>query len=138
MSTLDSLYMTSLQSALSAGQLRQQVYANNIANANTPGYKREVVHFNSLLQAQLAAVGLNAPSGLPMLANTTRDLGGVTQFSNVNPVVATDTATQVGGNGNNVNIDAEMSALAQNQISYGALVQDLQDQFATMRTAITG
>ncbi|MHB1682703.1 MAG: flagellar basal body rod protein FlgB [Bacilli bacterium] len=138
MSTLDSLYMTSLQSALGAGQLRQQVYANNIANANTPGYKREVVHFNSLLQAQLAAVGLNAPSGLPMLANTTRDLGGVTQFSNVNPVVATDTATQVGGNGNNVNIDAEMSALAQNQISYGALVQDLQDQFATMRTAITG
>lgn len=138
MSTLDSLYMTSLQSALGAGQLRQQVYANNIANANTPGYKREVVHFNSLLQAQLAAVGLNAPSGLPMLANTTRDLGGVTQFSNVNPVVVTDTATQVGGNGNNVNIDAEMSALAQNQISYGALVQDLQDQFATMRTAITG
>ena len=138
MSTLDSLYMTSLQSALGAGQLRQQVYANNIANANTPGYKREVVHFNSLLQAQLAAVGLNSPSGLPMLANTTRDMGGVTQFSNVNPVVETDTATQVGGNGNNVNIDAEMSALAQNQISYGALVQDLQDQFATMRTAITG
>ncbi len=138
MSTLDSLYMTSLQSALNAGQLRQQVYANNIANVNTPGYKREVVHFNSLLQARLAAYGLTSTPGLQMFANSARDLGGATPFSSVNPVVATDAATQVSGNGNNVNIDAEMSALAQNQVDYGALVQDLQDQFATLRTAITG
>ncbi len=138
MPTLDSLYMTSLQAALNAAQLRQQAYANNIANVNTPGYKREVVHFDSLLRARLAAYGLTATPGLQMAANNARDLGGAASLSNVNPVITTDAATQVSGNGNNVNIDAEMSALAQNQVDYGTLVQDLQDQFATLRTAITG
>lgn len=140
MSTLDSLLMTSLQSALQASQMRQEVYANNIANANTPGYKRQTVKFDSLLQAQLAKDGYlsGANRGLPMAANSPLDLGGLQGSAVVNPVVQTDTASSVSANGNNVNLNAEMSGLAVNQINYGALVQELTDQFSMLRTAIIG
>lgn len=142
-STLDSIYMNSVSSAIAAGQLQQQVYANNIANANTPGYKEQGVQFTSLLQNALAAQGAlpqgQGASALPMAANSTSDLSGASSASTyVSPVVTTDESTSTSGNGNNVNLNAQMSALAENQISYSALIQDLNDQFSMMQTAITG
>ncbi len=144
MALLDSVYMNAMQSALNASLLRQQVYANNIANVNTPGYKREQVHFESLLQSQLGQSGLQGAvsSQLPLESNNPADLGitsGQTgRLGTVAPVISTDTSTSVSTNGNNVNVDAEMSALAQNQVKYGALVQDVNDQFSMLRTAILG
>lgn len=139
MSALDRLVFDSLQSALGASQLRQQVYANNIANAQTPGYKRQTVQFESILQSQLAAAGWGGTSGaLPLAVSSPRDLSAAQTLGVVSPVVVTDNATGVGNNGNNVNIDAEMSALAQNQIDFGALTQELTDQFQLLKTAILG
>lgn len=131
--------MTSLQSALNASALRQEVYANNIANASTPGYKRESVHFASMLRAELASAGLTQSESLSMAANSPRDLAGTTAaFAPVQPVVVTDSATSTSATGNNVNIDTEMAKLAQNQIDYAALVQEMNDQFSLLRTAILG
>jgi len=142
--TLDSLFMNSLSSAITAGQLRQRVMANNIANANTPGYKEQSVQFESLLQQALnsqgyTVSGTNTGQNLSMLANNPLDIGGATNSSaQVAPLVSTDTSTSVSSNGNSVNIDQQMSSLAENQINYGALVQDLNDQFLMLRTAIVG
>lgn len=137
-SMLDSVLFSSLNSALQAGQLRNQVYANNIANANTPGYKRQTVAFESLLQASLG----NGSTGstLPMAANSPLDVAGVqgAYAGVVSPQVLTDTSSAVSSNGNNVNMDAEMSDLAQNQIDYAALVQEYNNQFTMLRTAIVG
>lgn len=139
LSVLDSVLMTSLQSALNASSLRQQVYANNIANAQTPGFKEQSVHFNRLLQAQLKQVGVGASGALTMAANSPLDLSGVLSSPHsVNPVVVTDSATAVSSTGNNVNLGAQMSKLAENQLQYAALVQELNYQFAMLRTAILG
>lgn len=141
MSTLDSLYLNSVSAAIAASQLRQQVYANNIANANTPGYKEQNVQFESLLQNVLAAAGNpvgGGTSALSMAADSGLDLSGVTPGTYVSPVVTTDTSTASSNNGNNVDVNAQMSALAENQISYSALIQDLNDQYSMLQTAITG
>lgn len=144
MSILDTVTMNSLTSAIQAGQLRQEIYSANIANANTPNYKEKSVQFESLLQNALQSAGFSA-QGVPqsqsvfMQANNPLDLsGGFTGQATVAPIVTTDTATSVSGNGNNVNVDEQMSALAENQINYGALVQEMNDQFAMLRIAITG
>lgn len=136
---LDSVMMNSLVSALQASQLRQQVEANNIANANTPGYKRQTVLFESLLQQNLAQAGWG-PGGttLAMAADNPADLNASSGVGSVAPQVVTDMTTSVSNNGNNVGLDAEMSALAENQIEYGALTQELTDQFTMLKTAITG
>jgi flagellar basal-body rod protein FlgB len=136
-STLDSVWLSSVESALQASQLRSQVYANNIANANTPGYKRQTVQFESILQASLG--NLSSGAGLSMAANNPLDLGGIMPGQGaVSPIVVTDNSSAVSSNGNNVNMDAEMSDLAENQIDYSALVQNYNTQYDMLRTAITG
>lgn len=131
-----SFTIAALQSALDAAQLRQQVYANNIANANTPGYHRETVQFNTLLQQAIAQA--NGSGTLSMLQNSPSDLSASQTLQNVTPVVTVDQNTAVSSNGNNVNLDAEMSGLAMNQIDTAAMVTELNDQFALLRTAILG
>ncbi|MCL6548678.1 MAG: flagellar basal body protein, partial [Alicyclobacillus sp.] len=101
-----------------AARLRQQVYAANIANVETPGYQRLDVSFETLLQSALT--------------------GGLDAAAAVQPQVVQPAATQIDNNGNNVDIDAEMASLAANQIRYDALVQTVQMDLARMRTAING
>ena len=46
--------MVGLERAMSGSQLRQQVLANNLANANTPGFKRSDVDFHAALAQAFA------------------------------------------------------------------------------------
>lgn len=136
----DSAAFQVLTNALQAADLRQQVYANNIANMQTPGYKREDVQFETLLQGALMSSGSSSSSStggqtIPISS------GNAINWSNglgVHPVVVQDGTRAIDNNGNNVDVDAEMAALAENQIKYQTLVADLQARIAREKTAITG
>ncbi|MCL6632353.1 MAG: flagellar basal body rod protein FlgB [Alicyclobacillus herbarius] len=117
-----------LQNALTASNLRQRVIANNIANVDTPGYQRQDVSFEALLQKELA--------GLP--GSSSISASQVANLAAVQPQVVTDTAAQIQNNGNDVDIDAEMSELAANQIRYNALLQDVNSRITRFREAIQG
>lgn len=126
-----------LQGAMAASQLRQQVYANNIANADTPGYKRQDVVFESLLQSQLN----QAPTGQMGVKTMTIPQAGSVNWGSVatvQPHVITDTQSAVSNNGNNVSVDNEMVNLAENQIRYNSLVQDMSLRLTRMKQAIGG
>lgn len=126
--------------ALQVADLRQQVYANNIANMNTPGYKRESVAFESALQSAMS--GNNSSSLLGKQSIPLGQTSGANyNWSAMLAVRPTVTVTQSGvisNNGNNVDVEAEMTGLAENQIRYQALVQDLTDRIARLNTAIGG
>lgn len=123
-----------IANALQTADMRQSVYANNIANVQTPGYHREEVQFESLLQNALISTANG--SG----ADSTAGSGSVNWAAalGVAPVVTQDTSTKIDNNGNNVDVDAEMSSMAENQIKYESLIQDLQTRIARLRTAING
>ncbi|WP_206830804.1 flagellar basal body rod protein FlgB [Alicyclobacillus fructus] len=127
-----------MQSALDASTLRQAVYANNIANAGTPGYKRQDVAFETLLQSALAN-GTGTGFGQDRIPS---DAGqpslDTSALPDVTPVVYTDTSTTVNSNGNNVDVTEEMVLMAENQVRYDTLVQDLSDRLNRLRTAIMG
>jgi flagellar basal-body rod protein FlgB len=132
----DSLTFQLLQNALMAANMRQQVYASNIANAQTPGYKRQDVQFESMLEnAMSAPVAYPGERTIPIPSQNETSMQTVGQ---VQPVVVTDNQTAVGNDGNNVDVDSEMANLAENQIRYNTLVQDVQERLARMKTAITG
>jgi flagellar basal-body rod protein FlgB len=104
-----------LQQALSGASLRQQVLANNIANANTPGYQRSDVNFHSQLAAALeSGNGASNVSFSPQL-----DPNGPTQ-----------------ANGNNVDVDSEMSDLSQNALDYESLVEVANARLKMVQIAI--
>ncbi|MHB0885368.1 MAG: flagellar basal body rod protein FlgB [Bacillota bacterium] len=107
-----------LERGLDATSLRNAVLANNLANVDTPGFKRSDVSFEGLL------------------AEETRK-AGKTGTQEWKPQVVVDTNTSMRQDGNNVDVDAEMTNLAENSIYYDALVKQLTSQFAMLRSAIT-
>lgn len=122
--------------ALEASSLRQEVIANNIANADVPGFKRSEVRFEDLLRQHLAA----SRSTFTGIRTDPRHLhiGGPRSALAVRPEIRQDDSTSMNHNGNNVDLDYEMALMARNQIYYNTLVQMVNGKFAKLRTAIDG
>ena len=112
--------------ALDAASLRQQVIAHNLANANTPGFKKQEVQFES----QLSQILANRKSG-----NTSAADAGL---ANLAPRVVTVNSTSERADGNNVDIEAENVALAENSLRYEALTQVVGGYFGGLKTVING
>ncbi len=110
-----------LVKVLNAASLRQRVISNNIANINTPGFKRSYVTFEEQLQQVLAAGdGKNLE----------------TELDKVEPGIRRDTGSSMRKDGNNVDMDQEMTNLAMNSINFNTAVQQLNKKFAMLRYVI--
>jgi flagellar basal-body rod protein FlgB len=108
-----------IEKAMQGSLLRQQVLANNIANANTPGYQRSDVDFQSAL-AQAFSSGTPSTSQLEQIT-----------FS---PQVAANGAMQV--DGNTVDINTENADLSENTLDYQALESVMGTRMSILKTAI--
>ncbi|MGG4146145.1 flagellar basal body rod protein FlgB [Paenibacillus algorifonticola] len=122
-----------LEGAVHAAEMRQNVISNNIANVDTPHFKRSEVEFEQLLEQQM---GNSSPKLKGKLTNARHiPIGGPV---NPTPQVISDKDTAMNNNENNVDIDREMSLLAKNQLSYNAYLQQVNHEIKMMRTAIEG
>lgn len=119
--------------ALDASWLRQSVIANNIANVNTPGYKRQDVEFEAMLQDYLAGRRASMTATHASHFDAKAQMAGSLQ-----PVITTDRSTSFRIDGNNVNIDVEMANQAQNTIKYNALTTQVNSQISRLKAAIKG
>lgn len=125
-----------LQKGLDATSLRQQVIANNVANVNTPGYKAQYVNFED--QFKHAVDNTYEPQ---LEQTDPRHMSGVKSSSSLASVginVKTSTAPSMRYDGNNVDVDSEMSKLAENTIRYNAMAQLMGGRLNTLRQAING
>jgi flagellar basal-body rod protein FlgB len=112
---------TVLSKSLDAQAARQKVIANNIANVETPGYKRQYVSFEEELRLVLERKnGHDVREGLGSLA----------------PSVLMDSVSPSRPDGNNVNIDAEIADLAKASLKYKAAATLLEDKIGMLRSAI--
>lgn len=124
--------MLGLKKGLDAGALRQRVIANNIANVNTPFFKKSTVAFESLLKKAMGRGPVDLATTDP------RHLGGTPALADLTPLVNLDRFTSMRTDGNNVDIDEEMTNLAANGIQYQATARALSDRYAVLSTVITG
>lgn len=119
-SIIDSNTSALLSLALDAAGMRQQAIAQNIANANTPGYQRIGVSFESRLQALKDGAGnLQAPS--------------LASLGNYRP--AFEYAAPAGQE-NNVSLDMEMAQLSENTLHHQALLKALTRHMSLVGIAI--
>lgn len=120
-------YINILDKAADAANLRNELISNNIANADTPGYKRKDINFESILQAELGG----EKSLSDAVANANKDL------TTLDPQVYTDNASlSYRLDGNNVDIATEEAYLAENQIKYQALVDLMSQEFSRYKTVL--
>jgi flagellar basal-body rod protein FlgB len=124
-----------LESGIQAASLRQRVLANNIANVDTPYFKRSDVAFEELLTRAIGSQGTDILAG--RMTNS-RHIPINASFPSPSPKVVTDESTSINNDRNNVDIDKEMSLLAENQLRYNLLSQQVTHDVKMMRIGIQG
>jgi flagellar basal-body rod protein FlgB len=121
--------MNILHRSLDAALLRYNVIANNIANSDTPNFKRSVVNFEAQLKRALDAEKVK-PS-FPGRLKFKRGVSFFTQksYRDVEPKVVLDYLTTSKNNGNNVDIDEEMMNAVSTQLQYQTMLYAVNNEF---------
>jgi flagellar basal-body rod protein FlgB len=135
MKLLNGASFARLEGALYAAEMRQRVISNNIANAETPHFKRSEVLFEQLLEQSM---GTSASSQFSGLRTDPRHIPIGSDSRLPAPKVVTDGSTSMSISENNVDIDREMSLLAKNQLNYNFYIQQINHDVKMLRTAIDG
>jgi flagellar basal-body rod protein FlgB len=111
--------------------LRSKAIANNIANVNTPGYKRVEVTFEDELRKALDRGKLRG-----MQTNEKHlDLGKL-DIASINPKIKKPVDPTLPSGVNNVDIDSEMAKLAENQLLFNFSAKFLKGKFSKLNAAI--
>ena len=106
---------------------KQEVTANNIANVDTPGYKRQDVAFESVLQQALGNNRYESMDDKVANVNLSR-LRGRAYVDYANYSYRLD--------GNNVDIENENVMLAENQLKYQGLISSINQEFTNLKTVM--
>ena len=127
-----------LHRSMDVTMLRQSVIADNIANVDTPNFKRSFVNFESQLKAALESE--NAPR--PLEAARTRP-GHIrftqpVDYRTVRPQRQLDYLTTSKNNGNNVDIEVESMEFLNSQLLYTLMTDAVQQQFQRVNLVVRG
>jgi flagellar basal-body rod protein FlgB len=117
--TLFDLTQLSLESAIRGSAARQTTLSANVANANTPGYRRQDVDFHGALRSAMQA-GDSAGQAMENVA-----------FS-----ATSDSSAPMQADGNAVDIDVENANLAKNGLEYEALVSVAAARIQILKSAM--
>ena len=125
-----------LKNALDGAGLSHEAIANNIANVNTPHFRRTDVTFKEALAATEGTPP--DPNQLAMAITNPADIdiSGAASPQPYKPSVSVDSTTKMRVDGSNVDIDQEMAELAQNSGYSQTMAQLLQVQFMRLREGI--
>ena len=120
-------YINVLEKASDASWTRNSVISNNIANVDTPGYKRKDLNFENTLKTELGRCKHES------LDSKMKDV----DLSRLNPSVYVDSSNySYRLDGSNVDIDTEEVELASEQIRYQGITDGINGQFDRMRSVI--
>lgn len=119
-----------LEKSLDATWTRNEVISNNVANVDTPNFKRSTVSFEGELNKALD--------------NNVFDLRTTDQrhisLKNNDLTIKVDqdhASLQYRLDGNNVDIEAEMAEMAKNSIRYNTLVQKVTGEYKKLKYVIS-
>lgn len=122
-----------LENALDAASLRQQVIANNIANASSPNFSRQAVAFEDELKKAMDSKDSDGDLGdIRMVSLDDDDDDGFT----IGGGKPEDVRASVYNTGQQVDMNSEMVNLAKNQIHYNMLADKLGGFMGAVNTVI--
>ena len=124
-------YINILDKAADASALRNQAITNNLANVDTPGYKRQDVDFESVLVREMGAYQAKyktTSSKVKRLNNNLEDLEVGTYTDAVGYSYRIDK--------NNVDVDTENVELAANTEKYNGLIDSMTSEFERMKSVM--
>lgn len=132
---MNSTNFNYLSRGMTAASMRQEVIAHNIANVNTPNYRKVSVNFEDMLAREI--YGVPADGTLKMVRTHDKHLPPDFPPFHAAPEIVEDNTTIIRTDHNNVDIDMEMATLAKNQLYFNALASQLGGYVTKMKNAIT-
>lgn len=133
MSNLFDKTTNALSTSLNMRQLRHNVTTSNIANAETPGYHAKKVDFEDALTRALDTNGVNSLQ----TSSPEHFQIGTSSPAKVRADVYENPEVEVNNDGNTVDLEKEMSALAENAIMYKSALQLINKKMAALKYAIS-
>ena len=122
-------FVNLLKAAADASWTREEVLTNNIANVDTPNYKRQDVDFTTYLRSALSRTN----GGSSSLTNRVNNLN----YNDIAIKTYTDNSTlSYRLDGNNVDLSTENVELASEQINYNALIDSMNNEFSRFKTVL--
>ena len=124
-----------LRNAISGADLEHKAISENIANVNTPNYRRQTVPFKDALAA--ASGDPSANDDLAMVTDSARQFGAANGPVPFDPQMQVDETDQMRVDGSNVDVDQETAQLSDNSGYSQTMSQLLQVQYMRLREATT-
>ncbi|QZY56743.1 flagellar basal body rod protein FlgB [Crassaminicella profunda] len=120
-----------LEKSMDACWLRNEAISNNIANVNTPKFKRNVVKFESILAQNISGQSIEEK-----LTHEKHLSVGNSSIDQMKPMVTKDITSKYRKDGNNVNVDVEMANLSKNTIRYYMLKESMASNLRKLNIVI--
>ena len=120
-------YINILNKAAAASWTKNEIIANNIANVDTPDFKRSDLDFESVLKNALTQHGTN---------NLDKKVGNIKLNALNAPIYKDYEELSYRYDGNNVDIDVENAYLADNQIKYYAYLDSINKEFERIKMVL--
>ncbi len=122
-----------MEKSLDAALLRNDAISHNIANVDTPGYKRKTVSFEEQLRNAISENSVRGartdPRHIPVGSKNVDDLE-IRVAEDKKPL-------DMRLDGNNVDIESEMAQMAKNTIKYNVLSDRISGYFRKMKSVIS-
>jgi flagellar basal-body rod protein FlgB len=115
---MDVSNQDSLLRLMSASSLRAKVLAHNVANQNTPGFRRQEVQFEEQL--------------LKLIQR------GRSDISRIQPMIVEDLESPSRPDGNNVSLEQELTASRENRVMFEVWAAILQGRMSILNSAVNG
>ena len=106
-----------LEAGITAEGARQKAISNNIANMNSPGYRRVDIRFEDILNKMLNS-------------------GGDIKSSELEPEYYQPKMTQINSKGNDVTLDVEVGEMVKNSLRHRTYMSLLKKKYQQMSLAI--
>ncbi|MCM1325478.1 MAG: flagellar basal body rod protein FlgB [Bacteroidales bacterium] len=120
-------YINVLDKAADAAWLRNEAISNNIANASTPGYKRQDVAFESELKKALGSSRYKSMDAKVADLKTSKLVG--------RPYTDSE-GYSYRLDGNNVDPETEQVMLVENQLKYQGLISSINQDFQNLQSVM--
>ena len=125
-----------LKKSLNTANIRQGVIAHNIANVETPNFKRSDVSFESELGRALASEKNQSTLQAKTSHDRHIDFTRVQDYKEVSPQINLDYLTTAKNNGNNVDIEVEEMNAVKNQMRYELIMATVIHEFSLVNLVI--
>lgn len=109
---------------------RHELISNNLANVDTPGYKRSDIAFEEILKSKLDQ------RILPLSITNDKHINLVSKAEEIEPQIYKQQDYVIRNDENNVDVDREMVELLKNNLSYDIISEQLQTNLKLLQTAI--